>query len=88
MSQPTEPTSFKRFLRTYTLHVLVNQCFKLLLYTIAQWQHMKDASVSLSYIARSDKQFVGLIFGISRSFSSNSRDPEARETLDAAARCY
>jgi len=88
MSQPMEPTSLNRFLRTYALHVLVNQCLKLLLYTIAQWQHMKDASVSLSYVACSDKQFVRLIFGISRSFSSNSRDPETRKTLDAAARCY
>ena len=88
MSQPTTPTCIVHYLHTYALHVLVNQCLKLLLYTIAQWQHVEDASMGLSHVTCSDEQFMGLIFGISRSFSADSRDPEAREPLNAAARCY
>jgi hypothetical protein len=68
--------------------VLVNEGLKLLLYTVAKWQHVKDASVGLSHIARSDEQFMRLIFGVSGSFSTDGGNPETRKTLDAAARCY
>jgi hypothetical protein len=75
-------------LHTYTVHVLVNEGLKLLLYTIAKRQHVENASMGLSHIACSDEQFMRLIFGIPRSLSADGRDPETRKTLDAAARCY
>jgi hypothetical protein len=68
--------------------VLVNEGLELLLYTVAEWQHVEDASMGLSHVACSDKQLMRLVFGVSGSFSADGRDPETRKTLNAAARCY
>lgn len=72
-------------MHTYNLHVLVNQGFQFLLHTIAKRQHVENASMGLSQIACSDEQLMRFIFGIFGPFSADSRNPEARKTLNGAA---